>query len=100
MEQSRNQTAHRAAARIFNSLGNGQRLRLLLTWAAWSATVLALAAAADGLPRGARDPWAHTPIAHPVPPLARWDSGWYYWIATKGFDYDPHVREAPIGFYP
>jgi hypothetical protein len=100
MEQSRNQIADRAAARFVNSLSNGQRVRLLLAWAAWSATVLALAAAADGLPRGARDPWAHTPIAHPVPPLARWDSGWYYWIATEGFDYDPHVREAPIGFYP
>ncbi|HEX7252397.1 MAG TPA: hypothetical protein VF376_05900, partial [Thermoanaerobaculia bacterium] len=75
-------------------------MRLLLTWAAWSATVLALAAAAQGLPSAVRDPWEHTPIAHPVPPLARWDSGWYYWIATKGFDYNPHVPETPIGFYP
>jgi hypothetical protein len=35
-----------------------------------------------------------------APPLARWDSGWYYGIAKEGYRYDPHVPQNNIGFYP
>lgn len=83
-----------------NSPDRRQWSRLVLTWAIWCATVLILATAAEGLSHGGRDPWQHTLITKPVPPLARWDSGWYYWIATKGLAYDPNVAETPVGFYP
>jgi len=35
-----------------------------------------------------------------APPLARWDSGWYYRIAVEGYRYDSPSYQSSVGFYP
>lgn len=35
-----------------------------------------------------------------APPLARWDSGWYYKIALRGYSYSPTSLQNTVGFYP
>src|SRR5262249_30163339 len=98
--ERRDQTADRPAAPVVRFLRDRPITRLIITWAAWSVTVLVVAEAGKGIGGQGRDPWEHTPIPRPVPPLARWDSGWYYWIVTHGYSYDPSIKQTPVGFYP
>jgi len=72
---------------------------VVLTWALWSAVVFGLAAIAWTLPVSSRDGWGPELMAI-APPLARWDSGWYYQIAHDGYRYDPAAAENNVGFYP
>ena len=48
-------------------------------------------------PPGSGSPW--TEAVH-APPLARWDSYWYYRIAVEGYSFDARERETSVGFYP
>jgi hypothetical protein len=78
----------------------GPQARLVLIWAAWSATILILAQAAQTLPGEIPDRLRLGAVAESVPPLARWDSGWYYRIITEGYSYGPQSAETSVGFYP
>jgi mannosyltransferase PIG-V len=75
-------------------------LGLALAWAVWSVTVLILAQSAVKLPEEVPDRTPPGLSARSVPPLARWDSAWYYRIAVHGYSYDPASPQASIGFYP
>jgi hypothetical protein len=39
-------------------------------------------------------------FARDWPPLARWDSGWYWQIATGGYTYDAKELQNNVAFYP
>jgi hypothetical protein len=67
--------------------------------AAWSVLVLLFAEAASRLPIPAPADWDPATAAA-APPLARFDSGWYFQIATVGYSPSPRGTEGTIGFYP
>ncbi len=74
-------------------------LRILGIWAVWGGGIVILAALAMKFPASAPGPWPSA-IAQEAPPLARWDSGWYYQIAAEGYRYDRSQAQNNIGFYP
>ena len=73
--------------------------RLIITWAVWSCCVLVLAKAAEKLPGEIPDPLGLASRGISAPPLARWDSGWYYRIIVDGYRNDSD-SEGSVGFYP
>ncbi len=87
----------KSSSRLPRCLDPAQLRSILLLWSLWSATVLALASLASSLPAAAPGRWDPSVAA---PPLARWDSGWYWSIAREGYRYDPAQPQNNIGFYP
>ncbi|HWC66127.1 MAG TPA: hypothetical protein VG777_08590, partial [Thermoanaerobaculia bacterium] len=73
--------------------------KVLALWAVWAAATLLVAAGAASLPVSTAKGWGPE-LSSIAPPLARWDSGWYYGIATLGYRYDPAHPQNSIGFYP
>jgi hypothetical protein len=75
---------------------------LIVIWAFWICFVHVLPAASS------RFVFPHSPgYSHWLPkmravetPLSRWDSRWYFTIATEGYHYDGPDRESQARFYP
>lgn len=75
------------------------RRAIVLIWISWAAGILAVAGAASRLPGG--DPRSDdSGIRSAQIPLARWDSGWYWIIAERGYSFDPAQSQNPTEFYP
>jgi hypothetical protein len=72
---------------------------VLAVWAIWSAGILALAAAAATLPGQKAGPWSPE-IARAAPAIARFDAGWYYDVAARGYHYDASAEANNVRFYP
>jgi hypothetical protein len=73
--------------------------RIAATWAVWSGSVLFAASLVASWARPVRDPWPREFAVH-APPLARWDSGWYYGIAEHGYSVEPGTGQNNVAFYP
>jgi hypothetical protein len=65
-------------------------------WSAWAAAVFLVAVAASRLPIVR----PNFEFAKDWPLLARWDSGWYWQIATGGYHFDPKQLQNNTDFYP
>jgi hypothetical protein len=65
----------------------------------WVTLMLLFAEAASRLPIPAPTDWDVATVAA-APPLARFDSGWYFQIVTRGYSPSPRGTEGTIGFYP
>jgi Gpi18-like mannosyltransferase len=76
-----------------------EKRRILWIWAIWSAGVLSISSLVARSSKPALDPWP-APMSAQAIPLARWDSGWYYLIAAKGYSFDPASPQNNVGFYP
>jgi len=73
--------------------------KVFLLWAVWAAVTLLVAAGMASLPVSTPGGWGPE-LTRIAPPLARWDSGWYYGIATEGYRFDAGHPQNSIGFYP
>jgi hypothetical protein len=73
--------------------------RIAGIWAIWSAAILLFSWVIARTTRPVREPWPPE-IASQAPPLARWDSGWYYQIAANGYRIDPNEQQNDVAFYP
>jgi hypothetical protein len=75
------------------------RRAIILIWACWAAGVLAVAGTTSHLPGG--NPRADDPGLRAAQiPLSRWDSGWYWIIAERGYSFDSSRSQNPTEFYP
>ncbi len=69
-----------------------------LLWALWSAGIL-MGAKIAAKRATIESPWS-AELAAQAPPLARWDAGWYYEIASEGYRYERDTAANNIHFYP
>ena len=84
---------------LFRKASRSTTAGVIGMWGFWSVTVLSLAATSARLP--IPDPnWWPPELVKLAPPLARWDSGWYYGIAVAGYQYDYPMGQNNIAFYP
>jgi hypothetical protein len=76
-----------------------RRATVVGIWAAWCVVIFGISVAVSVLPLSTRAGWGPE-LTRVAPPLARWDSGWYYGIARDGFRFDAAAHQNNVGFYP
>ena len=73
---------------------------LIVLFAVWALVVLVVASnLASRESKGAVSTWPKQ-LAREAPPLARFDSGWYYDIAVHGYEYSREATQSNVVFFP